>query len=44
MIPSAATIEAILIESHEIESHTRIQTAAGFDMSDFNLFYSADYM
>jgi len=44
MIPQAGAVEAYLIESPEVERHTRIETANGFDMRDFNLFHPADYM
>ena len=44
MIPAAGAIEGFIIESPEIERHSRIETAAGFDMRDFNLFHPADYM
>ena len=44
MIPQAGAVEALLVESPEIERHTRIDAAAGFDLRDFNLFHPADYM
>merc|ERR1711924_36304 len=40
----AGAVDAMLIESPEVERHTRMDTAAGFDMRDFNQFYPADYV
>lgn len=44
MIPEAGAVDAVLIESPEVERHTRMDTAAGFDMRAFNTFYPADYV